>query len=86
MAYVKDGPRNLTLKFGQTLVSNGWDIPDMDKCCQDKCCLNKCHHNSWNLLRRVPGAYLSSLVKIGSVTTEILRILSSGWWVVVRLG
>ena len=79
---VKDGPRNLTLKFGQNLVSNRWDIPDMDKCYQDKCCLNKCHHNSLNLLTRVPEAYLLSLVKIGSVTTEILQILSSRWWAV----
>ena len=40
----------LPLKFGQNLVTNSCDIPDMDKCHQDKCCLNKCHRDSWNLL------------------------------------
>ena len=33
---VKDGHRNLPLKFGQNRVSISWDIPDMDKCRQDK--------------------------------------------------
>ena len=37
----KDGPRKLTLKFGQNRVSNSLDIADMDKCCQDKCCMDK---------------------------------------------
>ena len=32
MISVKDGPRNLPLKFGQNQVSNRWDIPDKDKC------------------------------------------------------
>ena len=35
MSSVKDGPRNLPLKFGQNLVNNSWDIPDMDKCRQE---------------------------------------------------
>ena len=45
-------------KFGQNWVSNSWDIPDMDKCCQDKCCLDKCHCDSWNLFKMVPGTFL----------------------------
>ena len=32
---VQDGPRNLSLKFGQNWVSNSWDIPYMDKCRKD---------------------------------------------------
>ena len=35
LAYVKGGPRKLSLKFGQNWVSNSWDTPDMDKCFQD---------------------------------------------------
>ena len=31
-----EGTRNLPLKFGQNLVTNCLDIPDMDKCRQDK--------------------------------------------------
>ena len=27
---VKDGPRNLCLKFGQNRVSNSWDIADIE--------------------------------------------------------
>ena len=54
---VQDGPRNLTLKFCQNQVSNSWDIPDMDKCCQSKCCLDKCRHDSWNKFKMVPGIY-----------------------------
>ena len=27
---VKDGPRNLRLKFGQNRVSNSWDIADVE--------------------------------------------------------
>ena len=50
-------------KFGQNWVSNSWDIPYIDKCC-----LHICHCDSWNLFKRVQGTYLSSLVKIGSVT------------------
>ena len=45
---VKDGARNLRLKFGQNRVSNSWDIPDMDKC----------HRDSQNVLGLVPGTYV----------------------------
>ena len=38
LEYVKKGPRNQPLKFGQNRASKSWDIADMDKCCQDKCC------------------------------------------------
>ena len=31
VCFFKDGPMILTLKFGQNLVSNSGDIPDMDK-------------------------------------------------------
>ena len=46
---VKDGPRKLTMKFGQNWVSNSWDIVDMDKYFQDKCCIDK--HPFDNCLR-----------------------------------
>ena len=68
---VKEGSRNVPLKFGQNQVSNSWDITNMDKCCQGKCCLAKCHRDSWHLLKVVPERWLWSLVKIGSVTDEI---------------
>ena len=55
---VKKSFWNLPLKFGQNWVGNSWDIPDMDKCHQDKCWQDKYHHNGWNLLKLVPGAYL----------------------------
>ena len=55
---VKDGPRNLPLKFGQNRVSNSWDITDMDKCCKDICCMDKCHLDGWYLLKMVPGTYI----------------------------
>ena len=42
----------------------------------DKCCLDKCHFDTWNLFNLVPGTYVSSFVKIGSVTAEILLTLS----------
>ena len=35
MSPVKDGSRNLPLKFGQNWFSNS-NIADMDKCCLDK--------------------------------------------------
>ena len=47
-----------TLKFGQNWLSNSWDIPDMDKCCQDKCWLDNYPHNGWHLLKKVPETYL----------------------------
>ena len=50
-ASLKDGPRILPLKFGQNWVSNSWDIPDMDKCCQDNCCEDKCYCDSWNMFK-----------------------------------
>ena len=79
LSSVKDCPRNLLLKFGQNQVSNSWDIPDMDKCCQDKCCkdkccLDKCYCDSWNQFKIVPRTYVLSYVKIGSVTAEIFLI------------
>ena len=48
----------------------------MDKCHMNKCCMDKCHCDSWNLFKMVPGTYLESLVKIVSVTAEILLTLS----------
>ena len=30
LASVKDGPRNLPLKFGHDQVSNSWDIADIE--------------------------------------------------------
>ena len=36
---VKEGPRKLTLKFGQHPVGNSREIVDMDKCCMDQCLL-----------------------------------------------
>ena len=57
LAFVKDGPRNLLLKFGQNQVSNSWDIPDMDKCRQDKSYLDKCRHDSWNPFKIFQGIH-----------------------------
>ena len=57
LASVKDGPRNQLLKFGQIQVSNSWDIPDMDKCCQYKYYLDKCRYDSWNQFKMVLGIY-----------------------------
>ena len=71
MAFIKDVPRNLPLDFGHNRISNSWDITDMDKCRQDKCCLDECHRYSWNLIK---------MVKIGSVTAEIMQTLSLWWW------
>ena len=39
---------------GQIWVSNSWDIPNMDNCCQDK---------SWHLLNMVPRTLLWNLAK-----------------------
>ena len=58
LAFVKEGPRNLPLKFGQNLISIRWDIPDMDKSRHDKCCLDECHSDSLNLLKMVLGPNL----------------------------
>ena len=74
MASVKDGSRNLPLKFGQNWLSNSWNIADMDKCHQVKCYLGKSHRDSWHLLKMVLKSRLWSLLKIGSVTAEILLI------------
>ena len=46
----------------------------MEKSPQDKCCLDKYHCDDWNLFKRVPRTYLSSLVKIRSVTAEVLLL------------
>ena len=48
-------PGTLPLKFGQNLVSNSWDNPDMKKSRQDISYLDNCHHDSWHLLKIVPG-------------------------------
>ena len=61
-------------KIGQNRVSYSWDIPDLDKFRQDKCCLDKCYHDSWHLLKMVPGTYFLSLVKLRLVTAEIFLI------------
>ena len=61
LASVKDGSRNLHLKFAQNRVSNSQDIPDMDKCCQDKCCLHKCHLENCNLFKIVLVSLLGAL-------------------------
>ena len=63
-----------TFKFCPNFVSNSLDIACMERCCQDNCCLDKCHRDSCHLLKMVPGTYNSSLVKIGSITAEILLI------------
>ena len=78
LASVKDGRRNLPLKFGQNRISNRWDIPNMDKCCQDKYCMDKCQCDSWNLFKMARGTYLWNLNKIESVTAEITT--SPVWW------
>ena len=80
LASVIEGTRNLPLKFGQNLVTNCWDIPDMDKCRQDKWCLDKCPFDSWNLFQMFPGTYLWGFIKIGSVTAEIFLIWTNVTW------
>ena len=65
LEYVKKGPRNLLLKFGQNQISNSWDIPDMDKCPHDKCCLDKCPRDSLNLFKIVLEPYFKVLLKSG---------------------
>ena len=84
-ASVKEGPRNLALKFGQNWVSNSWDISDMDKCHLDKCCLDKCHPDIWNQFLMFPGTYLLSFIKIGSLTAEIFLIWTNFTWTNVIL-
>ena len=69
---VKDCPRNIN--FDQNRINNIWDNPNMDKCCQDICYLDKSCHDSWHLLKIVPGTCIWILVQIGSVTAEILLI------------
>ena len=51
MAYGKDVPRNLPSPFGQNLLSNCWDIADMDISPQNKCYMDKCPHDTWRLLK-----------------------------------
>ena len=58
LASVKDGPRDLPLKFGQNRVSNSGYIPDMDKCPLDKCCLDKYRGDSCNLLYLFPEPFV----------------------------
>ena len=69
LASVKDGPRNLRLKFGQNRISNRWDIPNMDKCCQDRYCMDKCQCDNWNLFKMAWGTYLLNFVL---ATSELL--------------
>ena len=38
------------------VVNKKLKVVDMYKCYQDICCLEKCHHNSWYLLKIVPGS------------------------------
>ena len=71
LASVKDGPRNLILKFGQNQVSNSW---------YGQMSPDKCQPDSWHLLKMVPGTYLKSLVKVRYITAEIFLI----WTNVVR--
>ena len=68
MESAEDGSGNRPLKLSRNLVINSWDIPDMDRCRQDKYSLD-CH--SWHLLKMFPGTFLSSLVKMGSVTADM---------------
>ena len=82
--FVKDGPRNLHLKFGLNHVRNIWDIPDMDKCHQDKCCLDKCHRESVldvprNLPLKFHQNHVSTILYIGDV--ESVREGVGGWGV-----
>ena len=49
----------------KSLVEIGSDIANMDKCHLEKCCMDKCHSDIWHQI---------SLVKIGSVTAELLLI------------
>ena len=69
-------PKNMFGKKSlvQNSFSNSWDIAKNDKSRQVTCCLDKFHHDSWHLLQMVPKSWLWSLVKIGSVTAEILLI------------
>ena len=62
------------------LVSNSWDIRNMDKCRQDKCCLDKCHYDSWHLSKMVQGTYFWSLITIKSVTADIILIWTNVTW------
>ena len=72
----KLGPKICLVKKSlvQNSFSNSWDIAKNDKSLQVTCCLDKFHHDSWHLLQIVPKSWLWSLVKIGSVTAEILLI------------
>ena len=58
LAYVKDGPRSLLLKFGKKQLSTSLDIPDMDECNMNKCCLYKLYFDTWNPFKMVPGTYI----------------------------
>ena len=61
-------------KFGQRQLY----IPYIDKYRQENCCLDKCYHDTWNLFLMFPGTFLSSLVKIGSVTGKSLWLSLHG--------
>ena len=52
MTFVIYGLRNLPLKFGQNRISNSWDIPDMEKCCQRQ--MFPRQMSPWQM---VPGTY-----------------------------
>ena len=46
---VEDGPRKLTLNFGQNRISNSGDIADLDKCHQDKYCMDELQYDCLNM-------------------------------------
>ena len=80
MASVKDGYRNLPLKFGQHRVSNIWDIPYMTNVPKTNLV--------WANVKLIVGICSrwsqksTFFIKIGSVTAEILLTLSlcgGGW-------
>ena len=81
LAQINYGSQKIGSKtFGQNWVSNSWYIAELYRCLQDICGLDKCHHDSWHLWKIVPGTYLESLVKIGSVTAEIFVIWTNVTW------
>ena len=56
---VKDGPRNLPLKFGQNRVSISWDIPDMDNA------------NCFNLFKTLMSSKTSNILALTSFNRSI---------------
>ena len=62
-------------KLRPNLVSNSWDIPDLDKSYCD----------SWHLLKMVPGTYFWSLVKFRSATAETNVARTNNTWINVTM-